>query len=61
MLTVGDQDNVYGPQQHAVQKALERAGVPVEFATVPGGHTWTVFGAALERSLPWLGARLGLS
>jgi S-formylglutathione hydrolase FrmB len=54
MLTVGNRDHVYGPQQRTVQKALEAAGVPVKFALIPGGHTWTVFGAGLEASLPWL-------
>jgi S-formylglutathione hydrolase FrmB len=61
MLTAGDHDKIYGPQQQRVRQALQRAGVPVEFALIPGAHNWGVFGAALERALPWLAGRLGLA
>jgi enterochelin esterase-like enzyme len=61
MLTVGSRDKVYGPQQKHVLAALRKAGVPVQFGTVPGTHSWSVFGPALEKSLPWLASRLGLA
>jgi S-formylglutathione hydrolase FrmB len=61
MLTVGDRDKMYGPQQRHVEKALKQAGVPVKFVLIRGAHTWAVFGAALEKSLPWLATRSGLA
>jgi hypothetical protein len=44
-----------------VLSALERAGVPAEFTWIHGAHNWGVFGAALDRALPWLAGRLGLT
>jgi enterochelin esterase-like enzyme len=61
MLTAGNKDKIYGPQQRRVLAALRRAGVPAQFTTVPGAHSWSVFGPALEKSLPWLASRLGLA
>jgi S-formylglutathione hydrolase FrmB len=61
MLTVGDKDKMYGPQQRHVERALQQAGVPVKFVLIRGAHTWAVFGAALEKSLVWLATRSGLA
>jgi enterochelin esterase-like enzyme len=61
MLIAGDRDTKYRPQAEHVRRALLGAGVPVEFALLPGGHTWNVWGPGLDAALPWLGTRIGLT
>jgi S-formylglutathione hydrolase FrmB len=57
----GKDDADYGPQQRRVFDACRAAGMQVSWMELPGGHTWAVWGPALEKSLPWLGTRLGLT
>lgn len=61
MLVAGAQDTQYRPQAEHVRRTLLDAGVPVEFALLPGGHTWKVWGPGLDAALPWLGSRIGLT
>jgi S-formylglutathione hydrolase FrmB len=60
-IVVGREDRVYRAQQQHVFAACRAAGMDVRFLELPGGHTWHVWAPGLERSLPWLGARLGLT
>jgi S-formylglutathione hydrolase FrmB len=60
-LTVGEHDWAYRPQVDRVAQAFRAAGVPVQQEVVPGRHNWPVFGAGLERSLPWLATRFELA
>jgi S-formylglutathione hydrolase FrmB len=57
----GEDDDVYGPRTTAVYEAARDAGMDVRYATLPGGHDFVVWSAALELAVPWLGARLGIS
>ncbi|MEP6980753.1 MAG: alpha/beta hydrolase-fold protein [Nakamurella sp.] len=61
MFVVGDQDPDYGPQTQQVYAAAKAAGMAVELHTVPGGHEFPVWAAALSSSMDWLGTRLGLT
>jgi S-formylglutathione hydrolase FrmB len=61
MLVVGERDGVYLPQQRRVAEALRRAGVPVELDTLHGGHSWAVWGPAVDHGLPWLADRMALA
>jgi enterochelin esterase-like enzyme len=61
MLVVGDRDGAYRPQQERVADALRRAHVPVELALLNGGHSWAVWGGGVDRGLPWLAHRMGLT
>lgn len=61
-LAVGASDAaVVAAEQHEVQTAAVRAGIPIRWLVVPGGHSWYAATAGLERSLPWLAARMGLT
>jgi enterochelin esterase-like enzyme len=61
MIVAGDHDNVYLPQQRRVADALGKAGVQVELVTLHGGHSWSVWGPAVDRALPWLADRMALT
>ncbi|TVT24861.1 esterase [Amycolatopsis rhizosphaerae] len=60
MITAGDADGEYLPQQQEVYAYCRRARLDVGWLEVPGGHTWQAWGAGLERSLGWLAVRTGL-
>jgi S-formylglutathione hydrolase FrmB len=60
-LVGGAQDTAYLPQARQVLAACQRAGMDVRLQVLPGGHTFEVWGPGLERALPWLGARLGIT
>ncbi|WP_040796020.1 alpha/beta hydrolase [Nocardia higoensis] len=40
--------------------AARAAGVDVHLTELPGGHTFEVWSAGLEKEIPWLGRRLGI-
>ena len=61
MVFVGDHDSVYRPQQERVTDALRAAGADAELVTLHGRHSWAVWGPAVDRALPWLATRQGLS
>jgi S-formylglutathione hydrolase FrmB len=61
MVVAGDHDNVYLPQQRRVADALGGAGVDVQLVTLHGGHSWSVWGPAIDRALPWLADRMALT
>jgi enterochelin esterase-like enzyme len=60
MITVGDDDGDYLPQQREVYQAASRAGLDVHWLEVPGGHTWQAWAAGLQQSLGWVAQRTGL-
>lgn len=57
----GEDDDVYGPQTTAAYEAARDAGMDVRFATLPGGHDFSFWSAALALAVPWLGDRLGIT
>ncbi len=57
----GADDDVYGPQTEAVYDAARDAGMDVRYATLPGGHDFDFWAAALQLATPWLGTRLGIT
>ncbi|MCG3752609.1 esterase family protein [Amycolatopsis sp. Poz14] len=60
-LAVGSSDTEFGPQQKAVFEACRRNGLDVSFAETPGAHDWTAWAGGLERALPWLTTRMGIT
>lgn len=60
ILAIGAHDHVFGADQRAIQTVAIRAGISIHWLEVPGGHSWYVGAGALEQSLPWLAARMGL-
>lgn len=61
LFAAGEDDDVYGPQTRAVYDAAEAAGMDVRYTTLPGGHDFGFWSAALAWAVPWLGTRLGIS
>jgi S-formylglutathione hydrolase FrmB len=61
MFAVGRADHTYRPQQRAMWAAARRSGVAAEWLDVDGTHNWGAWSGGLTGSLPWLGARMGLS
>ena len=60
-LVAGQQDTDYLPQAERVFAACQAAGMDVQLHVLPGGHTFAVWGPGLEKALPWLATRLGMS
>jgi S-formylglutathione hydrolase FrmB len=57
----GSSDPVYTPQQRKMYLAARHAGMAVTFMELPGGHSWRVWRAGLERNVAWLAGRLGIT
>jgi S-formylglutathione hydrolase FrmB len=57
----GANDPVYTPQQQKMYLAARRAGMHVTFMELPGGHSWRVWRAGLQRNVAWLASRLGIT
>ena len=57
---VGSDDKDYRPGQIKVAQAAREAGMDVTYLELPGGHSWSVWSAALEKQMDWLARRLGL-
>lgn len=47
-------------QAEQITAAAHRAGLQIEYRTLPGGHDWHVWGSGLQAALPWLAIRLRL-
>ena len=56
----GEQDAQYSANVKILQTASRQAGMTVEAASYPGGHSWTVVNAALPRGLAFIFSGLGL-
>lgn len=57
----GDADPESQTAAQELATAARDAGMDVHYAEVPGGHTFAVWSAGLDKELPWLGQRLGLT
>ncbi|MEH6381229.1 MAG: alpha/beta hydrolase-fold protein [Dietzia cercidiphylli] len=56
----GSTDTEYGPAAKDLYAAALSAGVDAHLTELPGGHSYAVWSAGLERELPWLAQRTGL-
>jgi S-formylglutathione hydrolase FrmB len=57
----GASDPVYTPQQRKMYLAARHAAMNVTFMELPGGHSWRVWRAGLERNVAWLASTLGIT
>ncbi|GAA1984393.1 alpha/beta hydrolase [Kitasatospora viridis] len=57
----GAGDGTYGPQTRTVHAAAVKAGMTTVIGSVPGGHDWGVFKAALAGQTPWIAKTTGLT
>lgn len=57
----GTDDSTYRPQALKVYAAAKKAGMQVALVELPGGHSWQVWRPGLEKQLPWLASRIGLT
>ncbi|MET8794900.1 alpha/beta hydrolase-fold protein [Nocardia sp. NPDC004568] len=57
---VGLGDTEYRTAIERLADAARTAGMDVHLTELPGGHSFAVWSAGLEKELPWLGHRLGL-
>ncbi|MEE2058792.1 alpha/beta hydrolase [Rhodococcus artemisiae] len=57
---VGLDDTEYRSGVEQLAAAAKAAGMDVHLTEVPGGHSFEVWSAGLEKELPWLSQRLGL-
>lgn len=57
---VGLGDTEYRAGIERLADAARAAGMDVHLTELPGGHSFAVWSAGLEKELPWLGHRLGL-
>ncbi|MGI8677992.1 MAG: alpha/beta hydrolase [Jatrophihabitans sp.] len=53
----GAQDKATHAAQGLLSAAARRAGITVHATTIPGRHSWKVWGPAFRQMLPWLWAR----
>ncbi|MEU1117506.1 MULTISPECIES: alpha/beta hydrolase-fold protein [unclassified Streptomyces] len=60
-IVAGTDDSTYRPQALKVYAAAKKAGMKVELVQLPGGHSWQVWRPGLEKQLPWLASRTGLT
>lgn len=60
VFAVGADDGDFKPGQKKMYEAAQQAGMDVHYAEYPGGHSWTVWSAALAGQIEWLAQRLGL-
>ncbi|MFF0813588.1 alpha/beta hydrolase [Rhodococcus sp. NPDC003318] len=61
VFVVGSDDHDYAPGAHTLYDAARQAGMDVRLVEIPGGHSFAVWSAGLERELGWLSKRLGLT
>lgn len=59
-VVAGTSDAVYRPQAEQIAAAGRRAGLQIEYRSLPGGHDWHVWGSGLQVALPWLATRMRL-
>ncbi|TCN51252.1 S-formylglutathione hydrolase FrmB [Rhodococcus sp. SMB37] len=57
---VGADDSEYRPGVEQLAASARAAGMDVHLTELPGGHSYEVWSAGLEKELPWLSQRLGL-
>lgn len=57
---VGLADTEYRAALERLAAAAHDAGMDVHLTELPGGHSFAVWSAGLEKEMPWLGHRLGI-
>ncbi|MCJ0901995.1 esterase family protein [Rhodococcus sp. ARC_M6] len=60
IVVVGSDDNEFKPGQQKIYDAAKVAGMDVKYLELPGGHSFVVWSAALQKELTWLSQRMGL-
>ncbi|QFU92478.1 alpha/beta hydrolase family protein [Amycolatopsis sp. YIM 10] len=60
VISVGESDSEFRPQQQRVFEAARRNGIDVTWRQTPGSHNWQAWSAGLNASLDWLTGRMGL-
>ncbi|NMM84476.1 esterase [Rhodococcus sp. SRB_17] len=60
IVVVGSDDKDFKPGQQKVYDAAKAAGMDVKYLELPGGHSFVVWSAALQKELTWLSQRMGL-
>ncbi|MFZ2175081.1 MAG: alpha/beta hydrolase-fold protein [Rhodococcus sp. (in: high G+C Gram-positive bacteria)] len=60
VFVIGTDDHDYRPDAQKVYQAAKAAGMDVQYVEVPGGHSFAVWSAGLEKEMDWLARRLGL-
>ncbi|WP_346777539.1 alpha/beta hydrolase-fold protein [Rhodococcus sp. HNM0563] len=58
---VGSDDSEFRSGIEQLKAAAQAAGMDVHLTELPGGHSFEAWSAGLEKELPWLGQRLGLT
>jgi S-formylglutathione hydrolase FrmB len=58
---VGASDREFGPGQRRVFAAAKAAGMDVTYTELAGGHSWSVWSAALRTEIGWLATHVGLT
>ncbi len=61
VFVVGADDRDYAPGVRTLYDAARAAGMDVRLVELPGGHSFAVWSAGLEREIDWLSRRLGLT
>jgi enterochelin esterase-like enzyme len=61
IITVGTDDQFYGPQGTQVYQGMKRAGINVQLQDAPGGHAWPAWKYGVENNMDWLMTRLGVA
>jgi S-formylglutathione hydrolase FrmB len=57
----GADDSEYRPGVEQLAASAKAAGMDVHLTELPGSHSFEVWSAGLEKELPWLSRRLGLT
>lgn len=60
VFVIGSNDKDYQPGAQKLYQAAKDAGMDVQYVEVPGGHSFAVWSAGLEKEMTWLSQRLGL-
>ncbi|MEO6881140.1 MAG: alpha/beta hydrolase-fold protein [Mycobacteriaceae bacterium] len=60
-IAVGRDDAVFRPECKRVAVAATAAGMTIRYVLLPGAHSWSVWAVALQRSVPFLGQRVGIT
>lgn len=61
VFVVGASDPDYQKSAQQLLAAAQKAGMNVQYAEVPGGHSYETWSAGLELEIGWLATRLGLT
>lgn len=57
----GSSDSTFGPATIEMYTDARNAGIDAHLTELPGGHSYTVWSAGLQRELPWVATQLELT